>query len=113
MPVVLLHSDPGMPDRTAALLGGQSEALRGRLEAGLSALLQLGAERTVVCCLTMHAVVPDIAAELRRDLLSLVDVALAAVAQRGVPYLLLCTDGARRTRVFHDHPAWASAAEHV
>src|SRR5689334_22249112 len=59
-PVVMVYSDPGFPDRTAALLSGRRQMLADRLEESLGILSSMGADRIVICCTTIHAVLPDV-----------------------------------------------------
>ena len=77
-PVVFLYSDPTLPDRTEAFLGGREEQVLAPLQAALGRLVEMGAERLVVCCMTAHHVFPGLPAELRARLVSLVDVAVEA-----------------------------------
>jgi aspartate racemase len=112
-PIVVLHSDPTFPDRTEALLAGQEAPLLARLEQALIALRAHGATRMVICCLTMHRLVPSLPDQLRAEVVSLVELTLRELAARGRPHLMLCTVGTRKTRVFESHPAWGAAERFV
>jgi aspartate racemase len=57
-PRVLLLSDPTIPDRTECLLNGDHEMLLERLAAGVGQLVLMGATRIVICCMTIHPLVP-------------------------------------------------------
>lgn len=115
-PRVLLVSDPAFPDRTTKLLQGEAEALRERAEQALRQLVELGAERIVICCFTLYAVVPQLTAGLRARVASLPELALRqvlAAPAAAAPTLMLCTTGARAARVFEREALWPQAAERI
>lgn len=106
LPVVMLHSDPTFPDRSESFLAGRPDALLERLVAALEELEALRVDRVVVCCVTMHHLIPRLPARLARRVVSLVEVACDELERRGRPHLLVCTDGTRAMRVFESHPGW-------
>lgn len=108
-PRVILYSDPTMPDRTEAILTGRDEALAARLIEVLRWLESQQVTTVVICCVTIHYLVPRLPAALRARVLSLVDVILDGVLQHRRRYLLLCTDGTRASGAFADHPLWERA----
>ena len=110
---VILHSDPSMPDRTQAFLNGGTDVVLARFTHALSQLQGLGVSAIVVCCVTIHHLLPRLPAELREQVLSLVDVIVRAVADSPRRHLLLCTTGTRRLSLFESHPAWATLADRV
>ena len=112
-PVVLLYSDPSFPDRTEAFLSGAEERVAVPLEAALRRLVEMGADRLVVCCVTAHHVFPRLPAELRARLVSMVDLTLEAVERVPGRHLLVCSTGSRALRVFERHPAWPRVADRV
>ncbi|HEX4420776.1 MAG TPA: aspartate/glutamate racemase family protein [Kofleriaceae bacterium] len=114
-PRVVMVSDPAFPDRTTALLRGQSEELRVRTEGCLRQLVELGAERIIICCFTLHAIVPQLAAGLRSRVASLPDLALREVlaAPSSSPTLMLCTTGARAAHVFDGEALWPQVADRI
>src|SRR5262245_55746021 len=69
-PIVFMHSDPTFPDRTQSLLAGESEPLLLKLIEALNRLRGLGASRIVICCVTIHFLLPRLPAELRRRIIS-------------------------------------------
>lgn len=109
LPCVILLSDPTIPDRTECLLKGQSGVLLERFSAGLESLVAMGATRIVVCCMTIHPLVPRLRPELRGRIVSLLDVTLEAVLARRSRHLLLCTTGTRKLELFEQHPLWPQA----
>jgi aspartate racemase len=110
-PHVILLSDPTIPDRTEYLLKGQGDVLLERLVTGLESLVAMGATRIVICCMTIHPLVPRLDLELRKKIISLVDVTLEAVLQRRSRHLLFCTTGTRKLELFEQHPLWPSARD--
>jgi aspartate racemase len=110
-PRCVLSSDPTFPDRTEALLAGRDEILVGPLTRALEELFQLGAHRAVIACMTIHAVLPQVAAPLRRRVVSLVDLVCDEVAAAPSPCLLLATTGTRSARLFERHERWPQIAE--
>lgn len=105
-PMVLLHSDPAMPDRTAAFLSGDSEHLLARFTAALTALDRQGVSKIVIACITVHYLLPRLPAELRGRIVSLIDVIFDALRRSDARHLLLCTTGTRRMQIFESHPDW-------
>lgn len=112
-PRVVIYSDPSFPDRTESLLGGREELLVERLAEALAKLQTLGASRVVICCITIHHVLPRLPAELRGRVVSLLDVIFEELLARREPHLLLCTTGAREMRLFERHELWPRASEFV
>jgi aspartate racemase len=109
-PAVFLVSDPGFPDRSVAALQGSNEIeLIERTNTALRSLAGLGAERLVMCCVTLHYLLPRIASDSRSKIVSLVDLIFEAVLREQRIQLVLCSDGTRAHRLFEDHPRWAAA----
>src|SRR5262245_12783643 len=88
-PALLLWSDPRVPDRTEALLDGRADLLERYLENAVERCCELGADDIVICCVTMHAVVPRLPHALQARITSLVEVLLSAVIEQASPLLLL------------------------
>jgi aspartate racemase len=105
-PTVLLHSDPTFPDRTQSLLTGEYEPLLRKLIEALNVLHELGASRIVICCVTIHYLLPRLPAELRSRIISLLDVIFGLVAENRRRHLLISTDGSRKLRVYEQHAQW-------
>lgn len=108
-PTVFLLSDPTIPDRTESLLAGQEEMLMERLTNGIGQLLSNGVTRVVVCCLTIHPLLPRLPASWQPMIVSLLDVIYEAVLQSCGRHLLVCTEGSRRVRLFEQHRSWPVA----
>jgi aspartate racemase len=113
LPAVLLLSDPRVPDRTKLLVRGSESALLNGLESGLDRLVGAGATSLVICCVTLHCLLPSLRHSLRARIVSLVDVALERVAQTNSRYLMLCSDGSRRAKLFEAHPLWHRVEQQI
>jgi aspartate racemase len=105
-PAVMLYSNPAFPDRTEQLLAGSSEVLLEQLIKALHQLRQLGASRIVICCITIHQLLRVLPPELRRYVISLIDVIFDDLAMAREKHLLFCTTGTRRLLIFDHHAQW-------
>ena len=112
-PIVALYSDPTFPDRTEAFLRGAGEDLRERLLDALARLRRLGASRMVLCCMTLHHLVPDLPREVRDEIIPLPDVIFTRVQQSAARHLLLCSTGSRKLNLFEDHPDWDRSKDRI
>jgi len=108
-PRVLLYSDPTFPDRTEVLLNGSDGQLLDQLVEALTCLRHIGASRLVICCVTIHHLLPKLPSELRACVVSLIDVAFDELLASGEPHLLLCSTGTRELRIFEQHKLWPQA----
>lgn len=110
-PRVILISDPTYPDRTEALLQGKSDLLLERLAADLAKLGQAGSRSIIICCFTIHYLLPQMPERLRSQVVSLVDVALERTIAANRRQLLLCSTGTRKLGILERHPLWPPAAD--
>lgn len=108
-PRVVMYSDPTFPDRTETLLAGFDELLLVPLVDALRHLEQLGANRIVICCVTLHHLLPQLPPGLRSRIWSLLDVVFEQVIESQQRHLLLCSTGTRQLGAFQLHPQWAGA----
>lgn len=92
-PRVLLWSDPLIVDRTAAIEGGALDELRRPVESAVRGLVDAGARRIVIACVTAHCVLADLPPDLQDCCVSLVDIIHEALRTSGEPHLVLCTKG--------------------
>lgn len=113
MPACVLYSDPSIPDRTEAILAGDTEEVTARLTAALEALAGMGADPIVIACVTAHHMLPGVPERLRRQVVSLIDLVIDEILAAPGRYLLLCTTGTRRARIFDGHPRWGEVAGSV
>lgn len=112
-PRVLVYSDPTFPDRTESLLAGDAGLLLARLTGALEWFEGAGVSRVVICCLTIHHLLPRVPANLRARVVSLVEVILEDVLRRREPQLMVCTTGARELGLFQSHELWRAASVYV
>jgi aspartate racemase len=112
-PKVIMYSDPSFPDRTEAILAGNTAELLERLSSILRALSDLGATRTVVCCVTAHWFFDSLPLDLRTRLVSIVDVIFEEVIRRPEKRLLICSTGAREIGLFQAHEHWPATEEYI
>jgi aspartate racemase len=110
MPRIILYSDPTFLDRTPALLNGSEDILLAQLVEALTRLRRMGASRFVICCVTIHHVLPRVPVELRQSLTSLIDVMFEELVATRTPHLLLCTIGTRELGTFEKHERWPQTA---
>ena len=105
-PVVLVHSDPGFPDRTDAFLAGNEGPLLEKLISILNQLVANGADQIVICCMTIHYLLPRLPIPLRERIISLVDVIIANLIGSSERHLLICSSGTLQFQLFQRHPDW-------
>jgi aspartate racemase len=112
-PRVLMYSDPSFPDRTETFLTGDCDVLLKKLIAALNSLRSQGVSRIVICCVTIHYLLPRLPEDLRTQITSLIDVVLAEVRRSQKKHLLICTKGARRLKIFQGHPQWELSKDYL
>ena len=112
-PVVVLLSDPGLPDRTEAMLNGHTQVLFDQFSNRMDQLVSLGVTRIVVCCVTIHPLIPRLSPLVRARVVSLLDVIFDRVLQSSRQHLLLCTQGTRTMELFQQHPGWLQARDRM
>lgn len=106
LPKILMISDPTFPDRTEAFLNGHTHDLLERLITVLEHLSQLGAEKIIICCVTIHYLLPRLPQDLRVRVISLLDVIFDQLEQTQTKRLLVCSSGTRRLQLFESHARW-------
>jgi aspartate racemase len=111
-PSVTLLSDPAFPDRTTAILAGEEDVLIQPLTESLQKLVDQGAGKIVICCMTIHAVLHRAPAQLRSRVVSLLDIIFDHVAANGGRHLIACTKGTRQMRLFENHAQWDTTKDH-
>ncbi len=113
MPACILYSDPKFPDRTAAIAGYSDEILINLLIEILEKLSQLGAEKIVIACTTIHYFLPRIPAQLSAKVISLIDLVIQEVFQSKKQHLMLSTPAARDAGIFQQHPEWSLVEQYI
>ena len=105
-PLVVMSSDPSFPDRTEAFLRGEHDELLERLVRVLRQLSEMGASKIVICCITIHYLLPLLPPDLHARVVSLLDVIIDQVAQTRKRHLLVCSKGTLRLGLFQNHSHW-------
>lgn len=112
-PIVLLYSDPTLPDRTEALLRGDAQLLLGRLIEALECLCAMGASELVICCMTIHYLLPQIPGPLRERIISLTDVIFSSVESLKKKHLVICSNGTVKLGLLQCHPRWEQVRNYL
>jgi aspartate racemase len=112
-PSVVLYSDPGFPDRTEALLRGEDDVLLEALAASLERLRAQGASRIVICCMTVHHLLPRLPPDLREQIIPLTDVLFARVELLRKKQLVICSSGTRKLGLLEAHARWEQAKDYL
>jgi aspartate racemase len=105
-PSVVLVSDPTFPDRTSAFLAGDYDPLLKQLGNVMRLLLGAGATEIVICCMTIHHLLPKLDPRLRERIISLLDVIFDDLSRTEKRHLLICSSGTRKLRLFERHDKW-------
>lgn len=111
-PIVHLLSDPTFPDRTDAFLSGSYADVFDQFVKSVETLTRQGATKIVVCCMTIHYLLPALPSDLRRRIISLLDVIFENVIASGKRHLVVCTKGTRQLGLFESHPRWERAKDY-
>lgn len=105
-PVVLMYSDPAFPDRTEAFLRGETQPLLTRLIEALELLCGMGAAQLVICCMTIHYLLPQVPDALRERIISLTDVIFSSVESLKKKHLVISSRGTIKLDLLQRHPRW-------
>lgn len=98
----LILSDTQMPDRTQALLSGNTAPSLARLIADARVLESWGATCIAIPCNTSHAFVPDMEKALRVPIVNMIAETAKAVRELGGRRVgILATDGTIRMGLYH------------
>ena len=112
-PVVLVYSDPTFPDRTEAFLAGRDQVLLEQLTHALSRLRSWDAAKIVICCMTIHYLVPRLPDDLQAAIWSMLDVIAENIEPGDKQHLLICSNGTRQLKLFENHPRWERIRQHL
>jgi len=108
-PVVVMYSDPAFPDRTEAFLRGETQPILTKLIDALELLDRMGASQFVICCITIHYLLPQLPGALRERIISLPDVIFSAVESLKKPHLVISSTGTIKLGLLQRHPGWEEA----
>ncbi len=112
-PAVVMLSDPAFPDRTTAFLAGEEDTVLTPLVGALERLVAAGATRIVMCCMTVHHLLPRVPEELRGRVICLPTLVTELLLAAEGRYLLVCSSGTRALRVLEREPAWERVRDRV
>lgn len=112
-PAVIMYSDPGFPDRTETLLSGSYDNLLKRLVGALELLCERNVSEVIICCITIHHLLPELPLHLGERVSSLLDPIMECVSEMRTKQLMLCSNGVRQLGVFERHPAWQRAGQYI
>lgn len=110
-PAVMVYSDPDFPDRTEAFLKGDDDVVLEKLVEALTCLLSMGATRIVICCVTIHYLLPRLPDELRSRIISVLDVIFDQLSGCQQKHLLISSTGTQKLKLFQSHEQWDSAQD--
>ena len=108
-PVVVMYSDPAFPDRTTAFLRGETQPILTRLIDALDLLDRMGASHFVICCMTIHYLLPQLPGALRERIISLPDVIFSAIESRKKKHLVISSTGTSKLELLQRQPRWRDA----
>lgn len=112
-PAVIVYSDPSFPDRTEAFLRGEDDKILDKLVPTLRRMQEIGATTIVTCCVTIHYLYPRLPDDIRRSLVSVIDVIYDTLLERRGKHLMLCSTGSRNINLFERHPDWDRVKDFV
>jgi aspartate racemase len=74
-------------------------------------LFGLNVSKVVICCMSLHYVLPNLRPDFRSRTISLVDMTLEGVAKSGRKQLLLCAPVTREAHILQNHPDWCTVKD--
>ncbi len=100
---VIIVGDPGVPDRSEAILGGGTSEVLEALTAGIDRLERAGADVIAIPCNTAHYWLNGLRSRTTRQILSIVDASLSLVRRRLIDartITVLATEGTLRAGIY-------------
>jgi aspartate racemase len=97
---VILFSISSVPDRTGSILKNSEQLFIDALLENCGKINELEVDKIVICCFTSHHFFSFIPQEIRRKIISLVDITHELVAENQQPSLLLASKGSYLKQVF-------------
>jgi aspartate racemase len=112
-PTVVMLSEPAFPDRTTAFLAGEEDSVLEILVPALERLRDAGATRTVMCCMTVHHLLPRVPQALRERVVSMPRLLTELLLESRGRHLLVCSSGTRAFRLLEREPLWEQVRDRV
>jgi aspartate racemase len=103
---IMHYSDPSMPDRTVNFLKGEEQDIYEKLLKILSTLENVGVDNIVICCFTIHHLIPRLPIKFQEKIISLVDVVINSLMNYQETFLFLSTTGTIKMKIMQNHPSW-------
>ena len=99
---MILYSDSGMPDRTAAILSGDTDWVRDRLLKDARVLERAGCDAIAVTCNTAHFFVNMIRDQVSVPFIHMIEETAVQLEKtcKGRPVAILATDGTIETGLY-------------
>lgn len=111
MPRVVMFSDPSFPDRKQSFLTQNDEDLLHALSQSISQMHALHVDKIVICCVSLHYLLPRLTAALQQKVISLIDVIMSNLILSGHPHLLLSSTVPRKAGIFETHYLYPQVKE--
>jgi aspartate racemase len=112
-PVLVMYSDPTFPDRTEAFLRGETQPILTKLIDSLELLGRMGASQFVICCMTIHYLLPQVPDALRERIISLTDVIFSSLESLKQKHLVISSIGTIKLELLQRHPRWEHARDYL
>jgi aspartate racemase len=112
-PAVVMYSDPAFPDRTSAFLRGETQPILTRLIDALELLCGMGASQVVICCMTIHYLLPEVPVALRERIISLTDTIFSSIESLRKKHLVISSVGTIKLELLQRHPRWEQAQNYL
>lgn len=113
-PYVYLHSEPLTSQATALMSVAHSEVeLLTKLEKNIGLLVVQEINYLVICCLTAHALLPQLRPNYQNKISSLVTLILEYILAHQSKFVILGASSALESRVLESHPLWLKAVPYI
>jgi len=110
---IILMSDPTFPDRTESISSKKDKHLLKMLTDSLQKLRELNVSPIIICCMTMHVLLPKLPKKLKGHVVSLIDIIYEQVLKEKKTQLVLCTKGVRESKLFEKHSKFRLAKKYL
>jgi aspartate racemase len=97
---MIIFNHASMPDRTRAILSGDTEVLYSKLMADAKALEGLGADYIAIPCNTSHYFVDRMQEELSIPIINMTRETVSSIQAKGSRVGILATDGTIQTELY-------------
>lgn len=100
---VLIYSHASIPDRTTAILHGQTEELIEKLIRDIHKMENFGVDYVVITCNTSHYFIEDLKQATKIPIISIIEETVKHLVEKKIQKVgLLATDGTIQTRIYTD-----------